>query len=68
MVATWGEKEGSCWVSRTPSIAIVLEVVADRVAEEVLTAYARFFAACTNICFTDFDRLPVCGLRYLAAG
>ena len=45
-----------------------LEVIADRVAEEVLTAYARFFAACTHICFTDFDRLTVCGLRYLAAG
>ena len=46
----------------------VLEVIADRVAEEVLTAYARFFAACTNICFTDLDRLTVCGLRYFAAG
>ena len=45
-----------------------LEVVADCVAEEVLAADACFFAACTNIGFTDLDRLTICGLRYFAAG
>ena len=46
----------------------ILEVVADRVAEEVLTAHACFLAACTNIGFTNLDWLTVCGLRYFAAG
>ena len=45
-----------------------LEVVADCVAEEVLAADACFFAACTNIGFTDLDWLTICGLRYFAAG
>ena len=42
-----------------------LEVIADCVAEEVLTADACFFAACTNIGFADLDGLTVSGLRYL---
>ena len=66
VVVTWGERK-LLGVEHTQH-GHLLEVVADRVAEEILTADARFFTACTDIGFTDFDRLPVCGLRYLAAG
>ena len=45
-----------------------LEVIADCVAQEVLTADACFFAACANIGFADLDGLTVSGLRYFAAG
>ena len=68
VVATWGRAGRKLLgVEYTQHGHCILEVVADRVAEEVLTAYARFFAACTNIGFTDFDRLTVCGLGYFAA-
>ena len=66
VVVTWGERK-LLGVEHTQH-GHLLEVVADRVAEEILTADARFFTACTDIGFTDFDRLPVCGLCYLAAG